>query len=353
MRIKHIVDVSDIPLSREEWNKLVLHNETNTIFQTFEWFLSWYKTFAINNDLCLLVVYENEAPIGFAPLVFSKNNNNKTIQLAGYSNADYLDFVTPTKKQDVINLIIEYLTYNINDWDQIILNNIPCESSTSMLIYEACKRLNLKYLKKNPINCPYLHIQGRHDEVNKLLNKYSNKRPFNYFRKQGDLKYQVLTKAETQKHLTTFISQHIRRWATTSSPSLFYNPLNKRFYDYLTEQLSDTGWLHFSVLELNETPISYHYGFDYDDKYYWYKPSFNVDYSTHSPGTLLIRYLIQTAMENERREFDFTIGNEPFKRRFANKVRHNTNLHIHRSKRLYWIQNALFHAGKLKRHIID
>ncbi|PVV09703.1 MAG: hypothetical protein B6D77_09755 [gamma proteobacterium symbiont of Ctena orbiculata] len=354
MHIKHIVDVSKLPLSNKEWNELVSQNETNTLFQTYEWFSSWYKTFSDTNDLCFPVVYDGETPIGFAPLALSKKSNKSiTMQLIGYNNADYLDFITPTQKHDAVNLIFDYLLDSVENWDRIILNNIPSTSSTSGLIEDACKRHNLHYLKNKSIRCPYLQIEGRQEEVDKLLNKYSNKRPLNYFRRQGELEYRLLTDEEIEKHLPEFFSQHIRRWADTSSPSLFNNPINQQFYINLTQQLVDTDWLHFSVLELDGKAISYHYGFDYDGKYYWYKPSFNIDYSTRSPGSLLIRFLIQSAMQHNRQELDFTIGNEAFKKRFTNKVRNNVNLQIFRKSRIFWIHKALQHTGKLKRRFFE
>jgi CelD/BcsL family acetyltransferase involved in cellulose biosynthesis len=354
MHIKFVADDLDMPLSHEDWNELVTQNETDTLFQTYEWFTSWYKTFAENNGLCLLVIIDQNKPIGFAPLVTTNHENKyKTLQLAGYSNADYLDFVTPTQKGAAINLIFDYLVDKFNGWDRILLNNIPHNSSTISYVKNACNRLNLRYLQSNAINCPYLEIEGHHKEVAKLLNKYSNKRPLNYFRRQGELTYRVLNKDELEEHLPLFFSQHINRWANTPSPSLFNNPMNQLLYKNLAEQLINTDWLHFSVVELNGTPLSYHYGFDYNGKYYWYKPSFNIDYSSHSPGTLLIRYLIESALSRNRKEFDFTIGNESFKKRFANNSRQNINLHIFRRKKIYWFHNTLYHAAKMKRHIFN
>jgi CelD/BcsL family acetyltransferase involved in cellulose biosynthesis len=354
MHVEFVDDVSNMPLSQEAWNRLVLQNETNTLFQTHEWFSSWYKTYSHKNKLCLLVVYDGSLAIGFAPLVISTDDNkHKVIQLAGYSNADYLDFVTPTYKNIAIRLIFEFLVDNFSDWDRILLYNIPSKSTTSSHIMDACNRLNLPYLQRNTIRCPYLQIEGHHSDIKKLINKYSNKRPLNYFSRQGELCYRVLDKQDMDSHLPKFFSQHIQRWDDTPYPSLFNDPLNQQLYANVVEQLETTDWLHFSVVELNGEPISYHYGFDYDKKYYWYKPSYNVNYSSHSPGTLLIRYLIESAMTHNRKELDFTIGDEPFKKRFTNSARHNVNLYIFRKRKSYWFHNTLYQASKVKRHVLN
>jgi CelD/BcsL family acetyltransferase involved in cellulose biosynthesis len=45
---------------------------------------------------------------------------------------------------------------------------------------------------------------------------------------------------------------------------------------------------------------------------------------------LLIGLLIEDALKRERREVDFTIGDEQFKSRFANVERANVNLSLYR-----------------------
>lgn len=55
-------------------------------------------------------------------------------------------------------------------------------------------------------------------------------------------------------------------------------------------------------------------------------------YRAYSPGTLMLKYLIEHAIKIKSEEVDFTIGDESFKSRFSNHVRYNQNLVIYRSK---------------------
>ena len=52
----------------------------------------------------------------------------------------------------------------------------------------------------------------------------------------------------------------------------------------------------------------------------WYKPSFAVDLAQRSPGEVLLRRLLLQAMEENARMFDFGLGDEAFKSRFATQV---------------------------------
>jgi CelD/BcsL family acetyltransferase involved in cellulose biosynthesis len=97
-------------------------------------------------------------------------------------------------------------------------------------------------------------------------------------------------------------------------------------------------WLDFTVLTYNDAVIAYHFGFFYNNKLVWYKPAFDVKYARHSPGEVHLKYLIQHAIDLGAKEFDFTIGDENFKRRFSNEVRSTYLVRYNRKAalKLYW-----------------
>ena len=45
-------------------------------------------------------------------------------------------------------------------------------------------------------------------------------------------------------------------------------------------------------------------------------------------------------LADERRELDFTIGDEPFKRRFTNEVRKTVNVQVFRNPALYMFEKS-------------
>lgn len=335
MQLKIITKTSSIPLSKDEWNALVFKNDTNTIFQTYEWFESWWKVFGKNYSIYLILVLKDENIIGLAPFMLSKKIRMRELLFIGDGNSDYMDFILPIEKEQSLRLICDFLSRN-DDIYKISLNNIPECSSTTSLIKKTCDVCNLVYILNNDTSCPTLLVEGHHESTKKLINKYSNKRSFNYFSRQGTLSFRHLRDAEVGRNLEQFFRQHISRWGKTRYKSLFTNIDNQKFYRELAKNISNTGWLLFSVTELNGKPISYHFGFEYDNKIIWYKPSFDIQYASHSPGTALLRFLIQYALNTNKTELDFTIGDESFKSRFKNKTRHNSNIHIYNKTRRYW-----------------
>ncbi|HEU4419425.1 MAG TPA: GNAT family N-acetyltransferase, partial [Planctomycetota bacterium] len=84
--------------------------------------------------------------------------------------------------------------------------------------------------------------------------------------------------------------------------------------------------LHFVQLRCGDTTVAYHFGFRRDVRFTWYKPTIHVDYWDEGPGEVLLKRLMEEARDTGVVEFDFTRGDEAFKRRFANHDRPNRHL---------------------------
>jgi hypothetical protein len=82
---------------------------------------------------------------------------------------------------------------------------------------------------------------------------------------------------------------------------------------------NDQLWqnLNFCRICLNDKVIAYHFGFEYNSKLYWYKPTFDIEYSKYSLGKLLIKWTMMYAIDKNYKEFDFLIGEEPYKFQWA------------------------------------
>jgi CelD/BcsL family acetyltransferase involved in cellulose biosynthesis len=330
LNIELIEDRSAVPLTAEQWNALVARNETNTVFQTYEWFDAWWRTFGDGRRLFLLIVREQGEIVGFAPLMRSRGRFGwREIAFVGSGNADYLDFVLPVQKSRALAAICRFLRAHWHRWERLALSNIPGNSTTlaSLNSIAISSNARLHIVQERYVVCPTLALGTDPQHAQKLIRKYSLRRPLNWFSRHGTVKFRhVKSPEEIAKLLPTFYDQHRRRWKALGKRSQFTQALQMRFYGALAFGLAQRGWLQFSVVEFNDEPIAFHFGFDYCDCLTWYKPSFEMRYAEHSPGLLLTRYLIEDGLRRGRREFDFTVGDEPFKNRFATSQR--LNVHV-------------------------
>jgi CelD/BcsL family acetyltransferase involved in cellulose biosynthesis len=328
--VELVEDRALIPLTAAQWNELVAHNETNSIFQTYEWFDAWWRTFGDAHDLFFLLLRREGKVIGFGAMMLRRMTfGMRRLEFVGTGNADYQDFVVPHDKQAALNAICAFLRTHSSRWRSAWFSNVPSHSSTLLHLHEAGSELGLHLLEEARLRCPSLQLAER-QSAEKLLKKYSLKRPLNWFSSRGEVRFRNVTSlSEIQALLPTFFEQHASRWRAAGRPSLFDMASQRTFYLTLAVALHSAGWLLFSIVEFNGQPIAFHFGFDYGGSLIWYKPSFDVRYAEHSPGLLLTRKIIEDGLQRSKRELDFTIGEEAFKDRFANVSRFNVTLSIY------------------------
>ncbi len=330
--IELIEQRSLIPLTAAEWNALVAHNETNSVFQTYQWFDAWWHTFGVAHELFFLLLRQEGRIVGFGALMLRRMAfGGRRLEFVGTGNADYQDFVVPDGKQVALRAICEFLRAHSSRWRSACLTNVPSQSSTAFHLREAGRHFGLHLVEEGRVRCPALQLSDR-QSTEKLLKKYSLKRPLNWFSSRGEVQFRnVSSLKEVQAWLPVFFEQHTGRWHASGRPSLFDTSRQRDFYLALAAALHSAGWLLFSVVEFNGQPIAFHFGFDYCGSLIWYKPSFDVRYAEHSPGLLLTRKIIEDGLQRSKRELDFTIGEEAFKDRFANISRFNVTFSVYQS----------------------
>lgn len=349
MQINIIHDIHQLDISAAVWNRAVLKSETNTIFQTFEWVRAWWKVYGRHNRLFVIAVYDHKDLIGIAPLMIANDNSNsRTLTFIGNAKADYLDFIAADRIKEVLQKVFDAIFMHRKEWDIISLPNIPEYSSTAEAIKDFCRDRRERILYNDTIICPALLIKGNEQAVAQLSRKKSLRRKFNYLNKNGALRvFQITDEKEALAYLPEFYSQHIERWNNTKFPSLFLQEKNREFYQELMSSLISRGSLLFTVVEFNGCPAAFHFGFQYNGKVIWYKPSFDIQMARYSPGKVLIKHLIEYSMENGIHELDFAVGDEAFKRSYANIVRKNCCIKIYKDTSKYLADYSMFHAKRL------
>jgi CelD/BcsL family acetyltransferase involved in cellulose biosynthesis len=346
LEIKVVNRREKVTVEREEWNQLVSGSETSTIFQTYEWIWSWWNVFGHMHTLFLVEVRDGDRLLALAPMMLGKIGLRRVLRFIGDGNSDYCDFIAGERKSDALGAILD-ATAAIKGWDVIELKNIPESSSTVASVRDFCEKGGRGHLESNEIVCPTLIVKGHEEHARRVANSKTVRRRHNYMRRLGNLRiYNLVEVEEALRSLEHFIAQHIRRWKGTPSPSLFLKAANRDFYRELIRTLLPQGLLLFTVLEYEGNPIAYHFGFDYGSKIIWYKPSYDPDYARLSPGSVLLKHLIEYCLERGYQELDFTIGDEPFKRRYANHL--NRNVH-------YMVYNGLpgYYFGKTLQKMMD
>ena len=337
-----------LPGLEAAWANLLKRSPGSSVFQTFQWHACWWKVFGGPHELFVVLAHVGAQLVGIAPMMITRENGpvslgRRRIRFIGSINnaSDYCDFITDPEAPKALPALLEHIRAASKECDRIELSNFPSHSPhrTQTLEYFESRdaRIMVEFQSEAPVR-----ILGDRKADMQAANKSSLKRHTKYFEKSGDLRFhQCGSEDEILGYLDGFFCQHKSRRAQTGSPSQFLDPAQRVFYKELVTQAFRQGWLRFDVVLFNGAPLAFHFGFEYQRRFIWYKPTFDVEFASRSPGEVLMKFLLEDAIRKELEEFDFTVGSEPFKYRFANRIRSNERIIVFRSLGDYWIHQAI------------
>ncbi len=249
--------------------------------------------------------------------------NILTFPWVGYG--DYLDFPFFENPTDEIVTLLQRLIKNPN-WDLLVLPNLLAESPTLTAIQSVAPKFSMRFCILNNAVAPYLTLRGTWRET------YERRSPS--FRKNlrwserrlaqiGKLEFiHCCSEQDVDGALDRAFEIYKARWRTRYSRSRFLTP-DKEFYRVLAKQMARQGWLDLTFLSVGGHSIAFCYGIVHAGCYYYYITAIDPDsqYSSYSPGGILLKHLIERSFEMGLERFDFMLGNEPYKSRWAEQAR--------------------------------
>jgi CelD/BcsL family acetyltransferase involved in cellulose biosynthesis len=329
------------------WNALTARCPESSIYQEFDWHAAWWSAFGRDHELMVVTCHIGHRLVGIAPMMITtsrsmRSDEHAKIRFIGCLNhaSDYLNFIVDPQVPEALDALLTEVQCAFGSVDRIYLSHFPSHFGTFDRTLAFFRERGSQMLLQTEQVAPYRRL-GDVEDDRKAANKSSLRRRYNHFRRLGDLRFhRCESESEILGYLDAFFKQHIARRALTAAPSQFLDRGERVFYREMVLRLLRPGWLRFDVVLLDGVPLAFHFGFQYRNRFYWYKPTFDVAYAEHSPGQVLIKFLLEDAIEHGLDEFDFTVGSESFKYRFANGVRQNMRLTVVRSPVDYWLSRS-------------
>ena len=304
-----------------EWARLLETGPSDVVFLTWHWQSAWWKSF-VRGELMLTAAERDGEVVALAPFFAEAG----MIYFVGSGGSDYLDFIGDISEPETLDALLVEARQHVKDFIGFVFYHMPDRSETARHLEHAAARLGLKIFDEGDQPAPVLELTASPTVAHEATNKKSLLRHERFFTRDGALKVSHLTRSEEiLPHLDEFFAQHRERWAATPYPSLFGDEAQQQFYRVLTTTAAEAGWLRFTLLEWQGRSIAFHFGFAYRGSFMWYKPTFAIDLARHSPGEVLLRQLLLAAIAEGAHTFDFGLGDEAFKSRFATRVNHVRN----------------------------
>lgn len=318
--------LESIPEDKETilaWNNLVFQMELPEVFYTQQWAWAASRAFSDRFSPLTLLFHEAGQLCGVAAMARDRGRPDQAFFL-GASTADYCDIVSaPEKRQAVVAaLFSEMKRRNIRN---LVLANVPSDSRTVQALRGVARSRHFYIHERPAYECAIISLRDEEERqavIKSVLRKEQEKRGLKKLRQLGPIRIAHLTRDQLETGLVAIFTAHISRFLATNRRSPFINRQRRIFLTELGQSLSAAGWLKFSQLEAGEQAIAWNYGFLFLDTWFWYLPTFDVHFQDCSPGSCLLRLLIEEACANSSvKRLDLGLGDESYKSRFANDIR--------------------------------
>lgn len=157
---------------------------------------------------------------------------------------------------------------------------------------------------------------------------------------------------ELARTLDTLVEQKTKSFARMGVANIFARPGYAAFYRELATAPHLRGLVHLSRLDVGSVWAAANLGLTFRDCYYHVLASYDDgEVSRFGPGAAHLRELLKSAIERGFRRFDFTIGDEPYKREWCEAEQQLFD-HSAAANLRGWPVTALSSAkGRLKRTI--
>lgn len=333
MRVTVLREIPEDPNLSEAWNTLVLAMDHAEVFFTYQWALAASRGFQKHLSPLLFLMYDFDELIGVAALAVDPRAPRSAFFLTS-STADYCDIVSsPANRRAVVLALLEEIRkLGLSD---LVLANVPANSATLKELPEVAGPSRFYLTSRTAYNCGVVQLEGeaqRETLLQNLAGKSREKRALRRLTNLGAVRVIHLTEPEQiGPSIESIVSAQISRFLASDRVSPLVGPERRTFLRHLSDLLSHSGWLKISQLEIDGRPVAWNYGFRFGGSWFWYLPTFEMEYEHVSPGSCLLRLLVEEGARDASLQWlDLGLGDEPYKERFANNMRETRYVHLSR-----------------------
>lgn len=301
------------------WNNLLVKSRAKSVFLTWEWIETWWRTYHSGFDLLVLIAFEDGAACGIAPLIVRKGPNPR-LEFFGQNKAygEYLDFIVPISREDKVTPALCRKITELHEqgkWQRMNLAVMLEDSPNFSLIADSFRENGFEIDKSPERHCPYLefpasweqYIALKSDKLRKQI-EYNERR----LTRCGKLTIEFPNDiSEVDDFYNDFVNLHNQRWAKPMD-EVFFN-----FHRRIAHQLFPLNRLLLARLRVGQTIVAAKYDFIFDNKVWGYQGGWLNEFSKMEVGSVLLCEIFKYCINQGIREYDFLEGDSWYKRRWS------------------------------------
>jgi len=294
-----------------------------SLFQTYSWNSHWVDN--IGNKLYgvklqIIVIKSKDVVYAVFPFCIRTFLGFKLLEWIGGVNSDYLGPILSDEWSSLdipFNELFSCIINKINDYDVLhlvkqfsVVNNIQ----NPFVLKMDCKHYCNSYKTELDDNW-----QKYYNKKIKARLRGDSRKKRRRLDEAGEVKFVIANNnIEKSRIIDVMIKQKSQRYRETNNWDMFSTQEYKNFYSDLLKLNNDEFELHCSSLMVDNIIIATHVGFVYQKVFYYVMlANDRKDWGRFSPGRLLLEFLLKESIGNKINYFDFTVGDEEYKKKWC------------------------------------
>jgi CelD/BcsL family acetyltransferase involved in cellulose biosynthesis len=321
------------PAAAEVWERLRRSAPTESVFLTPEWLQAWCKHLGTGQPLLFAVVDDDEV-VALAPIDRAWVGGFSVLRPLGLGVTDYADLLLPRepeRRRAALGALASALVERTGGWDALDLRGVPAESETVRDLVAVAAGRGLRHAVLPGYSRPGIALTGSWNEYLKSRPgrfRYNLRSRLRRLGEQGPVQFRTVSHPDqVGPALATLTDLHARRWYGQHTATIFSSsPAARRFYADACMRYAERGLLDLTILEVGGRAVAGSLGFVDRGTYYYYLPAWEPSLAPLAPSSLLLGHLVERAYSLGLKRFDFMLGDEPYKARWATEERETVNL---------------------------
>ena len=316
-------DVSVFHSLKNEWNPLLFRSTANRIFSTWEWNWHWWNEYSPGELVIITIRDVSGQLLGIAPWFIEEDGEQRLVATIGCDEvSDYLDLIIARGAEErVLSALTEFLLEEGIDASSFYFCNMPADSPARLLWPELLGSAGFSTHVEQQEICPRIHLPTSWEEYLQQINKKQRHelrrkiRRFEAIPENIDW-FSVTTEAQLEQELPHFFE--LMAESDPAKAEFIADCANQAFFKSISLSAAQNNWLQLSFLTINGEYCAAYFNFCYANELLVYNSGLSSGrYAVHSPGIVLLTYMIQDALEKGIHTIDFLRGDETYKFRMG------------------------------------
>jgi CelD/BcsL family acetyltransferase involved in cellulose biosynthesis len=303
--------VTDLAAARSDWIRLA--EQAGNIFGTWEWADAWYRHLGAGAELAVAVARRSDGEAAaILPLCVARDRPVRLVRFLGAGPSDQLGpLCAPQDRPAAAAALRRHVAETLGDSGIFLGERLWGDDRFGPLLGAIVVRRAAS---------PVLPISGR--SFDDFLAARS--RNFRAQVRQRERKLasahrlvfritQDSSRLEADMHI--LMRLHEARWSHGRSSA--FSGRRGLFHLEFAKRAHEKGWLRLWIMEIEGEPVAAWYGLRYAEVDSYYQAGRDPAFERLNVGFVLLCHTIRCAFEDGMRAYRFGLGDEPYKRRFA------------------------------------